>query len=74
MDYDAIIRDTERGRGKRVIVLILALMLVALVIGVVVRGFKGYSPSSGASALTSGSAVCLLAGSKIRRLEGPHAS
>lgn len=56
------------------IVLILALMLVALVIGVVVRGFKGYSPSSGASALTSGSAVCLLAGSKIRRLEGPHAS
>jgi hypothetical protein len=70
MDYGAIIRDTERGRGRKVVVLVLALLLVALVIGAVVRGFMGHSSYSTANALT-GSAVCVLVGPALRRLRAP---
>jgi hypothetical protein len=40
MDDYAIIRGTERGRGKWAIVMILALVVLAIVIGSVVRGFR----------------------------------
>jgi hypothetical protein len=71
MNYGAIIRETETGRGRKVLIMLLALLLVALVIGVVVRGFRGYSPSSGADALTGGAVVSLLARSALRRLQTP---
>lgn len=74
MNYAAIIRDTERGRGRKVLVLLLALLLVGIVIGVVVRGFRGYSPSSGANALTGGAAAFLLARSALRPLQSPPLS
>jgi hypothetical protein len=80
MNYDAIIRDTERGRGRKVIVLVLALMLVAVVIGAVVKGFTGRSTYSGARALTEGAVVFVLIRAKSQSLsgfsckhEGPHA-
>lgn len=74
MNYAAIIRDTERGRGRKVLVLLLALLMVAIVIGVVVKGFSGYSPSSGANALTGGAVVSLLARSALSRLQTPPLS
>jgi hypothetical protein len=51
--------------------MLLALLLVAIVIGVVVKGFTGYSPSSGANALTGGAVVSLLARTAVRRLQTP---
>jgi hypothetical protein len=74
MDYGAIIRETERGRGRKVVVLCLALLMVALVIGAVVRGFRGHSSYDTANALT-GSVVCLLAGPTLRRrIQSPRRS
>jgi hypothetical protein len=40
MDDRAYIRMTEKGRGKKILVLILALIVVAIVIGTVARGFR----------------------------------
>jgi hypothetical protein len=56
MDDRATLRDFEQGRGRRIVVLILAVLALAIVIGAVVKGFRGQSPSRGARALSKPSA------------------
>jgi hypothetical protein len=52
MEDRAVLRDFEQGRGRRIVVLILAVLALAIVIGAVVRGFRGGSPSRSTRALT----------------------
>jgi hypothetical protein len=48
----AIIYSLETGRGRRVGVLVGALIAVALVVWIVMRGFHGHAVDNGARALT----------------------
>jgi hypothetical protein len=57
MDDRATIRDFETGRGRRFLVLILAVLALAIVIGAVAAGFRGRSTNRGARALTNPSAA-----------------
>jgi hypothetical protein len=45
MEDRAVLRDFEQGRGRRVVVMILAILALGIVIGAVVAGFRGGSPS-----------------------------
>ena len=44
MEDRAVLRDFEQGRGRRIVVVILAVLALAIVIGAVVAGFRGRSP------------------------------
>jgi uncharacterized membrane protein YjjB (DUF3815 family) len=52
MNDHAVIRSFETGRGRRLAIVILALAVVALVIGAVAMGFRGRHISRSADALT----------------------
>jgi uncharacterized membrane protein YjjB (DUF3815 family) len=53
MNNSAVIRSFETGRGRRLAILLLATIIVALVIGAVVVGFRGRHISRNAAALTA---------------------
>ena len=57
MDEDrgisAIVRSTKLGRGKRVLIMLAGLIVVAALIGEVVAGFRGRHISRNAAALTT---------------------
>jgi hypothetical protein len=47
-----MVRKAEVGRGKRVAILVVAAVLVAVLVGVVVVGFRGRHISQNAAAMT----------------------
>jgi hypothetical protein len=57
MDDRATIKDFETGRGRRYLVLVLAVLALVIVISSVVAGFRGRSAKRGARALTQPSAA-----------------
>jgi hypothetical protein len=63
MEDRAVLRDFEQGRGRRIVVMILAILALVIVIGAVVKGFRGQSPSRGAGALSNPGAESVQPGS-----------
>jgi hypothetical protein len=54
MDDRAIVQSFEKGWGKRIGILVFALVVVAALVGLLFVGFHGRGISRGASALTPG--------------------
>jgi hypothetical protein len=52
MEDRAVLRDFEQGRGRRIVVMIIAVLALAIVIGAVVKGFRSGSTSRSSRALT----------------------
>ena len=49
----AMVRATKVGRGRRVVIMLAAVLMVAVLIGVVVAGFRGRHISRNAKAMTT---------------------
>ena len=52
-EMSEMVRHTKIGRGRRVAILVAAVVLVAVLIGVVVTGFRGGHVSQNAAAMTT---------------------
>jgi flagellar basal body-associated protein FliL len=52
-EMSEMVRNTKIGRGRRVAILVAAVVLVAVLIGVVVAGFRGRHISQNAAAMTT---------------------